>query len=66
MPPVDNSYMSGRPTRQQQSYGAIISIAIIVLIVVVGAFYTWGKRLADNSTETTNVIQQPGADGLEN
>ena len=51
LPETDNTYMSGRPTKRQQSYGAIVSIIIIVIIVVVGAFYTWGKRLAEDAPQ---------------
>jgi hypothetical protein len=35
------------PTPQQQSWGTVISIVIILLMVVVGAFYTWGKKIAE-------------------
>ena len=28
------------------SWGAIISIAIILTMVIVGAFYSWGERLS--------------------
>lgn len=32
------------PTPAQQSWGAMISIVVIMLMVVIGAFYAWGKR----------------------
>ena len=35
------------PSPKQQSWGALISIIIIVLMIVIGAFYTWGKRIAE-------------------
>lgn len=35
-------------TAQQQSWSTIISIVIIILMIVVGAFYTWGKKLAEH------------------
>lgn len=35
------------PSKKQQSWGALISIIIIVLMIVVGAFYSWGKRVAE-------------------
>lgn len=34
-------------TSKQQSWGTVISIAVIVLMIVVGAFYAWGKRIAE-------------------
>ncbi|MDO8408215.1 MAG: hypothetical protein Q7S95_03210 [bacterium] len=36
------------PSTKQQSWGALISIVVIVLMIVVGAFYAWGKRIAQN------------------
>jgi len=41
----DTSY--GRPTKKQQSYGALVSIVIIVAIIVIGAFYIWGQRISE-------------------
>ncbi|HEY4522979.1 MAG TPA: hypothetical protein VJK73_01255 [Candidatus Paceibacterota bacterium] len=35
------------PSKKQQSWGAFISIVVIVLMVIVGAFYAWGKRVAE-------------------
>jgi len=32
---------------KQQSWGTAIAIIIIVVMVVVGAFYAWGKRVAE-------------------
>jgi hypothetical protein len=36
----------GVPSDKAQSWGTLISIIIIVLMIVVGAFYSWGKRIA--------------------
>ena len=36
------------PSPKQQSWGALISIVIIVLMIIIGAFYAWGKRVAQN------------------
>lgn len=36
------------PSPKQQSWGALISIIIIVCMVVIGAFYAWGERIADD------------------
>lgn len=38
----------GVPSKKAQSWGAILSIIIIVIMVVVGAFYAWGKRVAQD------------------
>ncbi len=35
------------PSAKQQSWGVVISIVIIVLMIVIGAFYAWGKRIAE-------------------
>lgn len=39
----------GVPSREQQSWGAVISICIILVMIVVGAFYAWGKRVHENN-----------------
>lgn len=48
------------PTRKQQSWGTIISIVIIVLMIIIGAFYAWGQRISENrvpapTTSTTTA-----------
>ncbi len=43
------------PTRKQQSYGALISIILIVLMIIVGAFYAWGKRIAEQQQYTGQI-----------
>ncbi len=40
--------LPGVPTPQQQSWGVVISIVIIVLMIILGAFYAWGQRIAQN------------------
>ncbi len=37
----------GTPSQKAQSWGVLISIVIIVLMIIVGAFYSWGKRIAE-------------------
>ncbi|MHB1163274.1 MAG: hypothetical protein ACYCZZ_01975 [Minisyncoccota bacterium] len=39
----------GTPSPKQQSWGVLISIVVIVLMIVTGAFYAWGKRVAQDS-----------------
>ncbi|MBP6860606.1 MAG: hypothetical protein KBC38_03550 [Candidatus Pacebacteria bacterium] len=33
------------PPKKNASYGALISIFLILAIVVIGAFYVWGERI---------------------
>ncbi len=40
--------LPGIPSPKAQSWGVLISIVIIVMMVTVGAFYAWGKRIAQN------------------
>jgi hypothetical protein len=35
------------PSKRQQSWGAVISIVVIMLMIIIGAFYSWGKRIAE-------------------
>lgn len=37
----------GTPSPKAQSWGAVISIIIIMLMIIVGAFYAWGQRIAE-------------------
>ncbi len=42
----------GMPSQSAQSWGVLISIIIIVLMITVGAFYAWGKRIAQGNALT--------------
>lgn len=35
----------GVPSQKQQSWGLLISIVVIVLMIVIGAFYSWDNRI---------------------
>lgn len=48
--------LPGVPSPKQQQWGVIISIVVIVLMIVVGAFYAWGKRIAQN--QYPNAVTQ--------
>lgn len=37
------------PSAAQQSWGVVISIVVIVLMIIIGAFYSWGKRIAEEN-----------------
>jgi len=41
--------VAGLPSSKAQSWGVVISIVIIVLMIVIGAFYSWGKRIAEQN-----------------
>ncbi|MCX6790122.1 MAG: hypothetical protein NTV60_01190 [Candidatus Kaiserbacteria bacterium] len=47
----------GVPSAKQQSWGVVISIVVIVLMIVIGAFYAWGKRLEQNQQPVVPVQQ---------
>lgn len=40
--------LPGVPSAKQQQWGVVISIVIIVLMIIIGAFYAWGERIAEN------------------
>lgn len=46
------------PTPGQQSWGAVISIVVIVLMIVIGAFYSWGKRISEQQMYTASSTQE--------
>ena len=48
----------GVPSPKAQSWGTLVSIIVIVLMVVVGAFYAWGNRLAENNVFTATTAAQ--------
>lgn len=47
----------GMPPVKQQSWGAIIAIFIIVVMIIVGAFYAWGKRTVQQQYPSSAVQQ---------
>lgn len=46
---------SSAPVRKNTSWGAIIAILLILAMVVVGAFYAWGKRVAEQPGYTASA-----------
>lgn len=46
------------PSRKAQSLGAIISIVIIVLMVIIGAFYAWSNRIAQENKFNAQTTMQ--------
>lgn len=48
----------GIPSQKAQSWGAVISIVVIVLMIIIGAFYAWGKRInQENSPIAPQVTE---------
>ena len=48
---------------QQKSYGAVVASIIIILVLIVGALYFWGKTLEEKSPlvpVTTEVVENTG------
>lgn len=52
-------FPAAAPSPKAQSWGAVISIIIIVLMIIVGAFYSWGKRIAQDQNVTGTTTDQP-------
>ena len=48
---------SGTPSPKAQSWGALISIIVIVLMIVIGAFYAWEKRTAETKVPAPAMAQ---------
>jgi hypothetical protein len=48
----------GVPSQKAQSWGVVISIVIIVLMIIIGAFYAWGKRIAQEDALTAPPTAQ--------
>ncbi len=46
------------PSAKQQSWGALISIIVIVLMIIIGAFYSWGKRLSEQPSYPATTTDQ--------
>jgi NADH:ubiquinone oxidoreductase subunit 3 (subunit A) len=46
----------GTPSPKAQSWGTVISIIIIVLMIIIGAYYAWSKRIAQE-----NALLAPAA-----
>jgi len=48
----------GVPSPQAQQWGAVVSIIVIVLMIIIGAFYAWGERIAQNRIFTESATPQ--------
>ncbi len=47
----------GMPPTKQQSWGVVIAIFIIVVMIIVGAFYAWGKRTVQQQYSSPTAQQ---------
>ncbi len=61
--PKDESSLAssalGKPSQKAQSLGVVISIIVIVAMIVTGAFYAWGKRIAEQKALYDSVQSTP-------
>ena len=57
LPPGETPKL-GVPSPKAQSWGVVISIIVIVGMIVVGAFYSWGKRIAEQNALPTPASTQ--------
>ncbi len=48
--PPNRTILPEIPSRKAQSWGVIISIIIIVLMIITGAFYSWSNRITQENT----------------
>lgn len=44
------------------SYGSVLSILLIVLVLVMGAFYVWNKRINEERNQPTYLDVSASAD----
>lgn len=51
-PSAESDVALGNPSPKAQSWGAVISIVIIMLMIITGALYAWGKRIAQEQALT--------------
>ncbi len=45
--------MEPTTTPGKKAYGSVVSILLIVLVLVMGAFYVWNKRVAERPQQAT-------------
>lgn len=48
----------GIPSPKAQSWGVVISIVVIVLMIVIGAFYAWGERISQNNSYPSDTASE--------
>jgi len=56
--PAPTPALPGVPSAKQQSWGVVISIIIIVLMIIIGAFYAWGERIAEERALDIQSVTQ--------
>lgn len=57
MPPDLKDTVPLQSTPQQQSWGAIIAMVVILAMIIIGAFYSWNNR---THTEKVGTDAQTG------
>jgi len=58
LPPGEQPSQLGVPSARQQQWGVMISIVVIVLMIIIGAFYAWGKRIAEEQELITPITAE--------
>ena len=53
--PPETTIPPAMPSPKAQSWGALISIIVIVLMIIVGAFYAWGQRISEGNLPETST-----------
>lgn len=53
-----STFPPATPSPQEQSWGALLSIVVIVLMIVIGAFYAWDKRIAETNVPSSTTTAQ--------
>jgi hypothetical protein len=47
-----------KPVPVNHSAGTILTIAVILTMIVIGAFYSWGKRIAEQQATNAQYESQ--------
>jgi hypothetical protein len=58
VPETPKAGLPGVPSPKQQQWGVVISIIVIVLMITIGAFYAWGKRIAEEQALFAPAAEQ--------
>lgn len=57
-PSAESDVVLGNPSPKAQSWGVVISIVIIMLMIIIGALYAWGKRITQEQALTAPSTTQ--------
>ena len=54
-PKIEEKNDAPAPIAKNASWGVVISIIVIVLMILIGAFYSWGQRVAQQHPEAVQT-----------